>query len=102
MANAAASSDEGGGVNSNIGTIEYYGADIQGRFQFFCSSNLFLASGEPQLLQLTEQRARIGVDGRCPSQDRVTVQTRDGQIYLEWRNNRNNKVRMKGWAQRSS
>lgn len=89
----------GGAINQKIATISYYSSG-QSR-QFFCSTDLFMVNGDPNILQTRERRAQLGADGRCPVQTRVTIQARGGQLFVEWRDDESDRVRLEGWAQRT-
>lgn len=90
----------GGNINGVIGSIDYYSADFSGRPAFRCSSNLYLKGGNPALLEIEERIYQRTDDPRCAAQDSMTMQPRDGKLWLEWRKNGNSKITMSGWANR--
>lgn len=94
---------QGGRPNERVGTVEYHGADIRGQTRLFCTSNLFLRQNSAGGLEMWERFDRIGegADGRCPSQERLTLQLREGQAWAEWRKARDEKVRISGWLRRA-
>jgi hypothetical protein len=91
----------GGRLNEKIGTIDYYARDLQGQISLFCASDLYLASSAQGRLELREQFRQAGADGRCPAQERITLQPRDGQLWVEWRKNGDEKIKMSGWVKRA-
>jgi hypothetical protein len=94
---------QGGGPNERVGNIEYHATDIRSQIRLFCTSNLYLRQNAAGGLELWERFDRIGegADGRCPSQERLTLQLREGQAWAQWRKAADEKVRMSGWLQRA-
>ena len=90
----------GGGTNKLTGSIDYYSKNFSGQFAFFCSSELYLRAGNTSALNFEERIKQRGPDGRCPSQDNITLQSKDGQMRLEWRKNSDPQVTMSGLANR--
>jgi hypothetical protein len=92
---------QGGRPNEKVGTIEYHSRDLQGQISLFCASNLYLRQSSAGQLELWERFHHGGLDGRCPAQERMKLQLRDGQVWTEWRKNSDDKIRMSGWLQRA-
>lgn len=94
---------QGGRLNERVGTIEYHAMDIRRQIRLFCTSNLYLRQNAAGGLELWERFDRIaeGADGRCPSQERLTLQLKEGQAWAEWRKAADEKVRMSGWLRRA-
>ena len=94
---------QGGRPNERVGTIEYHAMDIRGQIRLLCTSNLFLRQNAAGGLEMWERFDRIaeGADGRCPSQERLTLQLKEGQAWAEWRKSSDEKVRMSGWLRRA-
>ena len=90
----------GGRLNEKIGSVDYYARDLHGQVSLFCASDLYLSSNTQGRLDLREQFRQGGADGRCPAQERITMQPRDGQVLVEWRKNGDEKIKMSGWVQR--
>jgi len=88
----------GGNFNSVIGSVDYYTPNFSGSMAYFCSSELYLTSGASDRLELEERVTRRGPDGRCPVQGKVTLQPREGQLWIEWRKTGIDKVTISGWA----
>lgn len=94
---------QGGRLNERVGTIEYYAMDIRSQIRLFCTSNLVLRQNTAGGLEMWERFDRIaeGADGRCPSQERLTLQLKEGQVWAEWRKASDEKIKMSGYLQRA-
>ena len=94
---------QGGRQNERVGTIEYYATDIRSQIRLFCTSNLYLRQNTAGGLEMWERFDRIaeGADGRCPSQERLTLQLKEGQAWAEWRKTSDEKIKMSGYLQRA-
>lgn len=92
----------GGRLNETVGSIEYYSRDLHGKTSLFCASDLYLRSSALGSLALSERYRQGGEDGRCPAQERITMQPRDGQFWVEWRKSADEKIKMSGWVQRAN
>ena len=92
----------GGQAGASVGTLEYYQSTSSGQLQLGCTVDLVLLSATPTAMVARERISRHGTVSRCGPEDQVTLQPRDGQLFVEWRNLKNNKVRVSGWVQRVS
>ena len=90
----------GSRIGDIAGSVDYYSKNFSGNFVFFCASDLFLKSASPTGLIFEEKLRQRGPDGRCASQDNLSMQRKDGQVWLDWRKNGDPKVTMSGWANR--
>lgn len=91
---------QGGRINEKVGTIEYHAQDTSGQISLFCISNLYLRQNTAGQLEMWERLAQGGLDGRCPAQERLILQLKDGQAWGDWRKTADEKVRMSGWLRR--
>lgn len=91
----------GGQASAPVGTLEYYLQPPGQAPQLGCAVDLILQSSQAGALVTHERTRQHGTVARCGAPDRVTLQSRDGQLFVEWRNTKNNKVRVSGWVQRT-
>lgn len=93
----------GGRLNENIAEIRYVQTNtaFDRGPQLICTSQVSLAGySQGQLVGAESRTYRIAMVDSCPVKGPIHLQSRDGQLWLEWRRPKDGKVTMSGWGQR--
>lgn len=89
----------GGTLGQSIGLISYYIADQQGNAQLLCKADMLLLSATPLQLEF-EEHVRRDSPSQCTGAERLTLQPKDGKLFIQWRIPGSTKPRRSGWADR--
>ena len=74
----------GGSIGQPIGRIEYY-TEVGQRLKLICSADMILQSVGGGRVEFDERLREAVPNPRCGTGDRIFLQNKDGQLYVEWR-----------------
>lgn len=90
----------GGEYGYKIGSIIYYQTNTSDPNSPLCETDLYVSGDNAISFNLEERFTYKTANIACPVQGPLFMESRDGQLWLEWRKKKNDKVTLSGWAQR--
>lgn len=92
----------GGRTGQKVGKADYYQINtFDGAPALLCSTEYVLRSGVGPASEIQESLTyRTAMISACPVQERLYLQQRDGQLWMEWRRASSPKPTLSGYLQR--